>query len=126
MPFASFARGRGLVELRCRVCGTAIGRQMPVGAQRTRRVGNQTFIETDMQFAYLAAYREVEIAMEGGGRHIGNACASCAERLEREPELLARFYETDLTQWRSEGHQITATMDRTPKRVTRVADYIKD
>lgn len=124
--FATFDRKRGMVELRCRCCGTVIGKPAAIGEQTVRRIKNQTFIETHVQFQYLANYREVDIAVEGGGRHVGNACAACAEALKKDAGLLARFCETDLVQWRSEGVKITALMDRRPVAVLRVADYIKD
>src|SRR3990167_5511848 len=125
-PFATFTRALGLVELRCRVCTAVIGKNLPVGQQKVRRVKNQTFIETQMQFTYLANYREVEIEREDGGKHVGNVCADCAPRIQTDSALLAQFCETDLAQWRAEGATITAAMDRRPVRVLRVADAIRE
>lgn len=130
--FATFERGRGLVELRCRVTGEVIGKTMPVGQQRVRRTRKATFVETDMQFTYLANYREVEIDMADAdgkgstGKHVGGVSIAGAEQLRADPVMLARFTETDLAQWRSEGATITERMDRRPKRVLRVADFIRD
>lgn len=122
--FATMTRGGGLVELRCRRCQTVIAKKLPVGEQKVHRVKNQTFVETTLEFTYLANYREVEIQVEGG-KHVGNVCSTCAPALS-DPAVLERFCETDLAQWRSEGHKITAKMDRRPVKVLRVADQIKD
>jgi hypothetical protein len=131
--FATFERGRGLVELLCRVCGTVIGKTLPVGQQRVRRVKGQTFIETEVQFCYLANYREIEIEQTVDfedparlGKHVGCVCVDCAPKLQADPALLAQFCETDLAQWRSEGQTITEQMDRRPTRVLRVAQQIRD
>lgn len=125
--FATYTRGTGLTELRCRCCGTVIGRMLPVGTQKVRRVKNQTFVDTHLQFAHLANYREVEVEMEGGGRHIGNACADCVPKLG-DAEMLARFYETDLAQWRDEGGAELPLLLRAakPVRVVRSDIAIKD
>lgn len=138
-PFATFERGRGLVELRCRCCNTPIGKVLPVGEQKVRQNGTRTVVETGVQFCYLEGYREIEIeqfstwedeakpaAERRKKRHVGCVCADCATRLENDSTLLASFCETDLAQWRSEGHQITERMDTRPTRVLRVARQIKD
>ena len=126
VPFAHTHRTKGLQEVVCRVCGTIIGKIMPVGDSTIRRMKNHTIIETMAQFAYTASYREVDILMEDGGRHVGNACAECASKLSTDSGLLASFCETDLAQWRSEGITITERMDRRPVKVLRVEETIKD
>lgn len=131
--FAKMERGRGITELLCRVCGTVIGKLLPVGAEEVRRLRDRTIVETQVQFCYLANYREVEIENRVGfgpdavpGRHVGCACVACAEKLAADLPLLERFCETDLAQWRGEGHKITERMDRRPVKVLRVADQIRD
>jgi hypothetical protein len=124
-PFAKMERGRGIVELMCRVCGVVIGKPMPVGEQRIRRLRDRTIVETGVQFCYLANYREVELEVEGG-KHVGCVCVDCAPKLQANAGLLASFWESDLKQWRSEGITITAQMDRRPTKVLRVAEYIRD
>lgn len=123
--FAKFERARGIVELLCRVCGTTIGKHLPVGIQRIRRVKTQTVVETDMQFCYLANYREVELKREDGGKHVGCVCVDCAPKLA-DKGTMESFFESDLKQWRSEGVTITAAMDRRPTKVLRVKDFIRD
>ena len=124
--FATITPGLGLVAVQCRCCGTPIGGHGPIGDGKVRRDGPKPVLEQPVGFRWFANYREVDIRMEDGGRHVGNACADCAERLWADADLLARFCETDLAQWRSEGATITARMDRRPVRVLRIAKQIKD
>ena len=104
---------------------------MPVGEQRVRRVKTQTILETDMQFVWLNNYREVEVEVlpvgqpdAQPGKHVMGVCKSCADLLPQDSELLARFTETDLAQWRSEGAKITEQMDRRPTKVLRIDHQI--
>jgi hypothetical protein len=117
-------------ELRCRCCSTVIGKLVPSEQQTVRRVGSQTFIQERMVFSYLPNYREVEIEMDLDGRkakHVANICVDCVGELQY-PHTLARFYETDLAQWRSEGHSDIPHLMRAakPTRVLRSDTFIKD
>lgn len=130
--FATIDRARGMTELQCPMCAAVIGKMLPVGHQQVRRVRGQTFVETQLQFCYLANYREVEFDMldadkvERAGKHVGAACVECAPKLQADPALQERYAETQLKQWRAEGTTITERMDRRPDRVLRVADFIRD
>jgi hypothetical protein len=125
-PFATFQRDRGLTSLQCRVCGVEIGRVQPVGTQRVRRARNQTIIETMMQFAYLANYREIAVRTESGGRYVGNACAECADKVQNDPEVRGRWFESELKQFRALGKTLSDRDDDRPTAVLEVADYIKE
>lgn len=114
-PYAKMERG-GITELACSLCDAVIAKWMPSGQQTIRRKGTQTFIQDPMVFSYLANYREVELEMDDGSKHVTNLCESCMPKLSNGDGLLEDLYASDLAQWASEGDEGTKLAERNANR----------
>lgn len=124
--YAKTERGVGITELRCSGCGVVIARLLPVGPGEVHRHKDRTIVQEYVALTKIANYREVMWEMNDGSRHVTNMCVDCAGH-SADPMFAVALYASDLAQWSSEGGRLSDEMcNRSPVRVIKIADAIRE
>lgn len=112
--------GNRLERILCK-CGVPIRSWEDVGPPETRRLGGGTTqVIHRVAFVPSGAYREVELAMTDGSKHVTAVCSTCAGRTDAE--FWTRVYLCDVAQWIENGAspEHPLLIDRLPTTVIRV------
>lgn len=96
----------GIVEVRCRGCGTPIRGLVADDAHReVKKINGQNVVYERLVLACLPNYREVLMACCDGSAHVACMCASCAEKLT--PEMAQEHHDLDMEDLQLDDHPLT-------------------
>lgn len=101
-----------IYQVKCPGCSKTIRALTPVGKPQAREVNGKTQLVTSVQLVPLPIYREVELVLDAGGRHITRACKKCAQ--SKDVVFWDEVYHQDMM-----GLEAEVSLYQRPKRLNK-------